>query len=74
MRAFRPERCADCYRIKFFAAGHCASLAGDTLHTLYRTATMDEIENSVRQWLRKRIAEMKGSAGSRVILSKENAA
>jgi hypothetical protein len=27
MRALRPERCADCYRVKLLAAGHCGRLA-----------------------------------------------
>jgi hypothetical protein len=31
MRALRPERCADCYRVKLLAAGHCGSLASESL-------------------------------------------
>ena len=35
---------------------------GETLCTLYNTATMDEIENVLREWLRKRIAELEKAA------------
>jgi hypothetical protein len=31
---------------------------GETLSTMYNTAAIDEIENALREWLRKRIAEM----------------
>jgi len=38
--------------------------AGETLQTMYQTATQEEIENAVRQWLRKTIEEVKQAAGS----------
>jgi hypothetical protein len=31
---------------------------GETLHTLYSTATMDEIESMVREWLKREIARL----------------
>lgn len=36
---------------------------GETLHTMYQTATQEEIENTVREWLRKTIEEVKQAAG-----------
>ncbi len=47
---------------------------GETLHSMYDTATMDEIENVLREWLRKRIAEIKQAADSRAIPCNEDAA
>lgn len=35
--------------------------AGETLHTLYNTATMEEIENALRAWLKREIAKLERS-------------
>ena len=37
------------------------SEAGETLHTLYNTATMEEIENALRAWLKREIAKLERS-------------
>jgi hypothetical protein len=48
--------------------------AGETLQTMYQTATQEEIENTVREWLRKTIEEVKKAAGLGRAKSNENAA
>jgi hypothetical protein len=50
------------------------SPAGETLQTMYQTATQEEIENTVREWLRKTIEEVKKAAGLGRAKSNENAA
>jgi hypothetical protein len=48
--------------------------AGETLQTMYQTATQEEIENTVREWLRKTIEEVKQAAELGAAKSNENAA
>ena len=48
--------------------------AGETLQTMYQTAKQAEIENIVREWLRKTIEEVKTAAGLGRAKSSENAA
>jgi hypothetical protein len=48
--------------------------AGETLQTMYQAATQEEIENTVRGWLRKTIEEVKQAAGLGAAKSNENAA
>ncbi len=48
--------------------------AGETLQSLYNTATMDEIENAVGEWLRRRIEELKKSSASGSIPANRTAA
>jgi hypothetical protein len=48
--------------------------AGETLQTMYQTATQEEIENTVRGWLRKTIEEVERPAGLGRAKSNENAA
>jgi hypothetical protein len=38
--------------------------AGETLETLYNTANMEEIEPVLREWLKKKIAELKQTSES----------
>jgi hypothetical protein len=38
--------------------------AGETLQTLYNTATMEEIEVVLREWLKKKIVELKQASES----------
>jgi hypothetical protein len=38
--------------------------AGETLETLYNTASMEEIETVLREWLKKKIAELKQTSES----------
>jgi hypothetical protein len=48
--------------------------AGETLQSLYNTATIDEIENAAGEWLTKKIEELKQSSDSRSIPAKRTAA
>jgi len=48
--------------------------AGETLQTMYQIATQEEIENTVREWLRKTMEEVKKAAGLGRAKSNENAA
>jgi hypothetical protein len=48
--------------------------ARETLQTMYQTATQGEIENTVREWLRKTIEEVKQAAGLGAAKGNENAA
>jgi hypothetical protein len=41
---------------------------------MYQTATQEEIENTVREWLRKTIEEVKQATGSGAAKINENAA
>jgi hypothetical protein len=47
---------------------------GETLQTMYLTATQEEIENTVREWLRKTIEKGKQAAGLGAAKCNENAA
>jgi hypothetical protein len=40
---------------------------GETLHTLYNTANMDEIENTLREWLKKEIEKLQSKIASQAI-------
>jgi hypothetical protein len=42
---------------------------GKTVESMYRTATQEEIEQSLRAWLQRRIAEVKKSCTEQAILS-----
>lgn len=48
--------------------------SGETLHTLYHTATMEDIENTLREWLKGRIVELKKAAVTEAISSAKTAA
>jgi hypothetical protein len=47
---------------------------GETLHTLYNTATMEEIENALREWLKIKIDELNQLGSSGAIPEKRTAA
>lgn len=49
------------------------SEAGETPHTMYRTATIDEIESALRQWLQTTIAKIEKDVGSGPDLTGEDA-
>jgi hypothetical protein len=48
--------------------------AGETLCTMYNTATIDEIEHALREWLHKRIAEIASVVDVELIQNKQNVA
>jgi hypothetical protein len=48
--------------------------AGETLCTMYKTATISEIEHALREWLHKRIAEIESVADVELLQNKENVA
>lgn len=47
---------------------------GETLHTMYRTMTVDEIEKVLKEWLRNKIAEIRQADRSGVMECDEHAA
>jgi hypothetical protein len=47
--------------------------AGETLHTLYNTGSMEEIENVLREWLKRKIAELEQGIRSEPVLSERKA-
>jgi len=52
----------DCQRDKKVLCRHIPlNEIEETLHTLYNTASMEEIENTVREWLRSEIAKLERS-------------
>jgi hypothetical protein len=48
--------------------------AGETLCTMYNTATIDEIEGALREWLRRRIAEIERAIDVEPLRNKQNVA
>jgi len=46
---------------------------GETLHTLYNTGGMEEIENALRAWLKEKIAVLEQAIRSEPILSERKA-
>jgi len=47
--------------------------AGETLHTLYNTAGIEEIENVLREWLKRKIAELEQVIRSEPLLLERKA-
>jgi len=60
LMAFVPEKQKNqsipCRHIPF-------NRAGETLQSLYHTASMEEIENTIREWLERQIMELKKTIG-----------
>jgi hypothetical protein len=68
---FVPEK----HRDKIIPCRHIPlNEAGETLHTLYNTGNIDEIEKVLREWLRTKIAEIKQAAQSGGTRGKKDAA
>lgn len=54
----------DAYRKERVPCRHIPlNQVGETLHTLYSTANMDEIENTLREWLKAEIARLESDIG-----------
>ena len=62
---FVPEE----HRVQTIPCRHIPlNQTGETLHTLYNTESMEDIEKGLREWLTKKIAELKQVAESEAIL------
>lgn len=76
-RRFSSCPSVDCILIDFVPSEHrdnavpCRHIrlnhAGETLDTLYTTATMEEIEASVRDWLERQISELEKKPESQAL-------